>query len=354
MNLLVIRLSAMGDVALTLPAIRAVLDQYPDVSVTMVTRKSFLPFFSGIQRLTCVAAEVKGKHRGISGLYRLYREINRDDKPDAVLDLHDVLRSHILSFYFRCTGIPVYRIDKGRREKRRLTARRRKQFRPLTHTVQRYLKVFEKAGFPAGITEKANHFKDTVFPEKFLQAAGVLPKRMMWVGIAPFARHREKVWPAEKMDRVIELLDKREIPVFLFGGGQEERAKLHELGAKYRHAVVVAGALSLPEELGLIGRLDAMVSMDSANMHLAALSGIPVVSVWGATHPFAGFGPLGDNGRLMVQIPQSRLTCRPCAVFGNKPCWRGDHACMEWITPAMVLEKITGMLNDAPAAPGND
>jgi ADP-heptose:LPS heptosyltransferase len=82
--------------------------------------------------------------------------------------------------------------------------------------------------------------------------------------------------------------------------------------------------------------------MDSANMHLASLFGVPVVSVWGATHLFAGFMGYGQSADNAVQI--DALTCRPCSVFGNKPCFRGDHACMEWIKPEQISEKVNRIL----------
>lgn len=340
MNLLVIRLSSMGDVALTLPALISVLDRYPEVSITLVTRKQFLPFFQNISRLDYVAADVKGTHQGIKGLYHLYKEIKETHRPDQVIDLHGVLRSHILCMYFRLTGIPVFKIDKGRKEKRRLTAKQHKQFQQLPHTLDRYLRVFKQAGFPATLSNHKNWFNNSIFPQSFMKNAGAMPKNKWWIGIAPFAKHQEKMWPLGKMEQLIASLDREKTILFLFGGGENETALLNQLKEKYNQSVVVAGALPLTEELGLISNLDLMISMDSANMHLAALSGIPVVSIWGATHPFAGFGPLGNNENLMVQISHDKLTCRPCSVFGNKPCWRGDHACMEWITQEMVLEKV--------------
>lgn len=340
MNLLVIRMSAMGDVALTLVAIRSALDHYPEINITIVTRKQFIPFFEHIDRLTIVVADVKQKHKGFYGLYKLYREIKQHQKIDAVLDLHDVLRSHILSFYFRMIGVPVFRIDKGRKEKKQLTAKKNKQFRQLKHIVARYLNVFKDAGYSAELSSHKNWFNHAIFPESFIQKSGGLPKRTSWIGIAPFAKHREKIWPLEKMEALIEYLVREGNTIFLFGGGQHEINILEQLRKKYKYLVVVAGNLTLEEELGLISRLDVMISMDSANMHLAALSGVTVVSIWGPTHPFAGFAPIGDNEKLIVQIPHDKLACRPCSVYGNKPCWRGDHACMEGITKEMVLEKI--------------
>jgi ADP-heptose:LPS heptosyltransferase len=342
MNLLVIRMSAMGDVALTIPAIRSVLDQYPRLHITVATRKQFLPFFADTERLSCITADVKGRHKGIRGLYRLYQEIKHQYPPDAVIDLHDVLRSRVLSFFFKSSSIPVFSIDKGRKEKAQLTAKEHKQHRQLTHTVTRYLNVFKDAGFPATLSGRTHWFSHTDFPRSFLEKHNVWPKSVPWIGIAPFAKHREKRWPLEKMEQVMKVLDQKNMPMFLFGGA-EDLPVLNDMKKKYVHSVVVAGALSLTEELGLIRELDVMVSMDSANMHLAALSGIPVVSVWGATHPYAGFGPLNDNEKYIVQIPAAQLSCRPCSVFGNKPCFRGDHACMEWIRP----EEVIGMIQKA-------
>ena len=83
--------------------------------------------------------------------------------------------------------------------------------------------------------------------------------------------------------------------------------------------------------------LHVMVAMDSANMHLARLVAAPVVSIWGATHPWAGFYGYDLPGDWAVQ---SDLDCRPCSVFGNKVCHRGDFACMQQVSSTTVLQKI--------------
>lgn len=345
MNLLVIRLSAMGDVALTLPVIRSVLESYPDIAITLVTREQFVPFFQNIERLEVVIADVKGKHKGIPGLFKLFLELRKSRKINKVIDLHSVLRSHVLSFFFRLTFIPVLKIDKGRKEKKQLTRKKNKIFKRLKHTTQRYADVFEKAGYPVELTQHETWFNKTEIPDQFLQQNNLLPKNTKWIGIAPFSKHQEKMWPLEKMKTFIGNFDEKNVPVFLFGGGQTEIIALKELEKQFQHVTVVAGFLKLEEELGLISLLDIMISMDSANMHLAALSGIPVVSIWGATHLYAGFGPLNDNEKYIVQISHEKLDCRPCSVFGNKPCWRGDHACMEWITPEEVIQMVERVLN---------
>ena len=91
-----------------------------------------------------------------------------------------------------------------------------------------------------------------------------------------------------------------------------------------------------------MSHLDLMISMDSANMHLASLVNTPVVSVWGATHPYAGF--LGWN-QSPENIVQTDLPCRPCSVYGRKQCLRGDIACMESITPQSIVDKVESILS---------
>jgi ADP-heptose:LPS heptosyltransferase len=94
---------------------------------------------------------------------------------------------------------------------------------------------------------------------------------------------------------------------------------------------------SMADELSLLSHCDLMLTMDSAWMHLASLVGLPVVSVWGATHPFAGFMGWKQSAGNAVQVD---LPCRPCSVYGNKPCMRGDYACLNLITPEQIVEKI--------------
>jgi len=98
--------------------------------------------------------------------------------------------------------------------------------------------------------------------------------------------------------------------------------------------------------LKFISRLDVMLSMDSSGMHLASLKNIPVVSVWGATHPYAGF--LG-YGQSMSNVLQTDLYCRPCSVYGNVPCYRGDFACMNQLTEEIVVEKVLNKLKNGEA-----
>ncbi|MRG46133.1 hypothetical protein GFS24_13475 [Chitinophaga sp. SYP-B3965] len=325
-SILAIRFSAMGDVAMTIPVMKEVLDANSELTIIFVTNKNWGPLCEGIPRLVFVPADLKGIHKGVPGLYRLFSSL-RVSYPgiSAVADLHQVLRSRIVRMFFRLRGIPVAVIDKGREGKKLLTRKEGKVLQPQTTTIERYRQVFRELGFSAS------------------EGSGVLPRSsndLIQIGIAPFATYKEKTYPVEKMEAVIrQVVAREDVEVLLFGGGAAEIAQLNVLAAKFSRVRVMA--LGLKEELSIISGLKLMVSMDSANMHLASLFGVPVVSVWGATHPYAGFMGYGQKEENAVQID---LYCRPCSVFGNKPCYRGDHACMEQLSPERIVEKIAALI----------
>jgi ADP-heptose:LPS heptosyltransferase len=334
----------MGDVAMTIPVIKQLLEQHPDLDISFVSNKSFKPMFFGIDRLRFIAAETKGKHKGILGIYRLCKEIIRNGKPiDGVADFHGVLRSFMMQFFLKLKGIPIATIDKGRAEKKKLTAKENKQNKqniPLKTSFERYADVIKKLGLSFLLEKKPlENIKQPlpILAEKWFENKTV-------IGIAPFAKHPEKVYPPEKMKLFIQLLQQEDAVVLLFGGGKQETAFLAEWEKQLgRNVYNLAGLFNLSEELSVISNLTAMVSMDSANMHLASLVGVPVVSVWGPTHPNAGFYGWGQSIENMVSID---LSCRPCSVFGNKPCYRGDHACMEEINHLDIYQKLIPFLKN--------
>ncbi len=340
MHLLVIRTSAMGDVALTTPVLRAFITKYPSVRITLLTRKTFAPFFHSMDGLELFFPDFKQRHRGFAGIIRLYCDIKRAGEVDIVLDLHDVLRSKLLRFLFRTGGAKVYSIDKGRREKRRLI--RGNHTGSLKHSVTRYCEVFENAGYGLVPYEGSSIHTADIKPGKEIIADN--EPGIIEIGVAPFAKHPLKAWPVEYMTELLGLLSASyRLKIWLFGG-YDEREKLEKISSDIPGSVVVAGLMSLEEELALIARLRVMIAMDSSNMHMAALSGTRVISIWGGTDPATGFGAWGQPEEFSVSISRKELSCRPCTVFGKGKCRRGDFACMMWLTPQMVFEKIKGIL----------
>jgi len=335
-NILVIRFSAIGDVAMTVPVIDSLARQYPENQYTFVSQSFLAPLFAQCpDNVRFLGVDLYNDYKGVPGMYRLYRELLKQ-KFDAVADLHDVLRTKLLRIFFRCSGLKVRHIDKGRKEKRQLTRKENKIFRQLKPTTERYADVLEAPPCSpqrGGIAMQKTGQR-TLSPPSGGQG-GLL-------GIAPFAKHESKIYPLDRMEQVVaHFAGRSDVKVFLFGGGAAEKAILDEWCVKYPHVTSVAGKMKLSEELDLISRLDVMLSMDSANMHLASLMGTPVVSVWGATHPYAGFYGYSQPPENAVQVD---LPCRPCSVYGNKPCYKKNNECMTKITSEMVIEKISKII----------
>ena len=334
-HIVVIRFSAMGDVAMAVPVIKAVLQQYPHVHITFVSNAFHAPLFDNIERCDFYPAYTKAAHKGIRGIWKLYAGLKKQQHFDTVADLHSVLRSNLLRKFFRLAGVGNAVIDKGRAAKKFLTSKENKQLNQLPTSHERYATVIAKLGFPIDLTAENLIVAKEVFPAKL---EGLIQRNKQLIGIAPFAQHIEKMYPLEKMKQLLLQLGERDdVQLLFFGAPGKEAGILEEWSNEIPCSFNVAGKISFKEELQLISQLTLMVSMDSANMHLASIYGVPVVSIWGATHPFAGFYGWRQD---VINIVQADLFCRPCSVFGNKPCYRGDHACMQMISTDMLKHKI--------------
>lgn len=319
MKVLAYRFSAFGDVAMLVPVLKEFLEQNPEAEVVMVSRSNFGALFENIDRLTFKGIELEN-YSNVLGLTKLAWQLKQQYQPDRIADFHNVLRTKLLSLIFRFLGLKVAVLDKGRKEKKLLT-QKDKVLKRLTPTTERYAEVLRNLGFKVTLSHQ--------LPVNSEKKSGV--------GFAPFAQHEGKMLPLEKSYELLKVLA-QEKEVFLFGGGPKETAVLNEWSKALDHVTSLAGKLTLTEELKKIAQLEVMISMDSANMHLASLVGTRCISVWGSTHHFAGFLGYGQSEKDMVSVED--LSCRPCSVFGNQPCYRGDYACLQGINIQNILEKI--------------
>ena len=333
-HILVIRLSAMGDVAMTVPVLRAFTQQYPEIKITVLTKSLFAPFFRNIPNVSIFGAEVKKRHKGLFGLYRLSTELKKLEI-DAVADLHNVLRSKILKLFL--SGKNVVQIDKGREEKKALTSG--ELFRQLKTTHQRYADVFEKLGFPIDLSNPTFPSKEKL-NQKVLSITG--EKTDKWIGVAPFAAHESKMYPLDALEEVIEELSES-YNVILFGGGANEIKILNAFESKFEGVVNIAGKLNLEDELNLISNLDLMLSMDSGNGHMAAMLGVKVMTIWGVTHPYAGFAPFNQPENYMLLSDREQFPLIPTSVYGNNYPENYKEASRS-ISPETVVKKIESIL----------
>ena len=339
-KILVIRFSAMGDVAMTAPILKEFNQHYPDIPLLYISRELFKPFFNEVSNLSFISFDPKKKHKGFFGLIRLFRELNKHEIT-AVADLHQNLRSRILSLLFFFKGVKLVTIDKGRKDKSALTRKEDKVLRPLPQTVERYAEVFKKLGYPFLLSNTLKPAQPASLTAKIFPA-----KTQKWIGVSPFAQHLQKVYPLHKMESVVFSLASLGYQLFILGGTAEEEEIADSWASKHENIRSLVRKIKLEEELKFISNLDVMLSMDSSGMHLASLQNIPVVSVWGSTHPYAGF--LG-YGQSMADVVQIDLYCRPCSVYGNVPCYRGDFACMNNLAESTVVNSVINKLNHGEA-----
>lgn len=341
-KIIIFRFSAMGDVALILPVVLNAIKENLELKITIVTREKFKVFFEGHPSIDVFIADFDKKHKGFFGLFKLFQELN-ELSPEFVFDLHQNIRTQVLKFFFFFTRAKVFGFDKGRNKKKKLI--KNQEFKQLSHVTERYYAVFKDARLVdqnSRIDNLPEFFRIPSEVDKKIENWLVKFKSPRLIGIAPFAQHKGKIWPIQKYGELIQLIyDKYpNSEIMVFGGGKHEKEIVESLNKRFTQINNLVGIFSLKEELALIKKLDLMICGDSSNMHFATLSNIPVISIWGSTHSFAGFGALFQPERYTIEIAKEELSCRPCSVYGNKPCIRKDYACLNWISPETVFEKV--------------
>ncbi|MCR4921667.1 MAG: glycosyltransferase family 9 protein [Bacteroidaceae bacterium] len=323
-HLLLIRFSALGDILMSVPVIDALARRYPDIRVTVVSR----PFVGSVMQLLPSNVDFFGIDPRSVGLARLYRELAAL-RPTHVCDLHDVLRTKYLRLRFRLAGLPVTYIHKGRKARRAFLHAQVKTQQPTPFA--RYAEALGRLGFPVEI-DPSQRFSLVDDPRPHTSDG---PSR---IGVAPFAAHPGKVYPLERMKQVVQQLSARGIQVFLFGAGEKERCIMEQWAEQFEGVQSMVGRMeNMAAELHFMSRLDLMLTMDSGNMHLASLAGVRVISIWGATHPLAGFLGWGQRMDDVIQLP---LPCRPCSTYGSRPCRFGDWRCLAGIEVRKVVDFI--------------
>lgn len=338
-HILVVRLSAMGDVAMTVPVLRVLLDTYPDLKITVVSRSAFKAFFQSLPQIHFLEADIYGKHKGIPGLIRLAREAKQQNI-DAVADLHQVLRSRVMNIYFGLNAIPIAKINKGRKDKKSLVRANGAPINPLKTTHQRYADVFAKLGYPVNLT----HHQYPAKPGMLKEVQEILLPNKKYIGIAPFAAFESKQYPLVQLKEVLQILNESGIyQLIFFGGGEKEVIALKSLENSFENAISVGGKYNFEVELNLLSQLDVMLSMDSGNGHLAALFDVPVVTLWGNTHPYAGFVPFGQPETHQLLADRTQFPLIPTSIYGNKMP-EGYQKTMETIPANSVVEKLVTLI----------
>ena len=320
-KILVLRFSSLGDVVMTIPVIKDLIKQNKKIEIVFVSQNIYSSLFEEIKKLKFYGINLK-EYKNFFSIYSLFLNLKINNF-DYIIDLHNVLRTRLLTFFFKITFKKVYTLNKGKREKKKLICKNNKNIKQLTSMHERYAEVFRKAGFNL----KLNNIPIEI------------PKSIKYIGVAPFAKYDEKIYPLFKMKNIIYELAKNNKKIILFGKGKDEEKQLKIWEKLHSNIISIAGKFSLKKELKYIKYIDVLISMDSSNMHLASLVRTPCISIWGATHRYSGF--LGFNQKAENCIENNKILCRPCSVFGNRKCYiKNKKHCMHSISEFEILKKI--------------
>lgn len=343
MRYLIVRLTSLGNVAMSVPLVASLSAHYKDDEFVYVAQKELKDLFHGMPnvRYEQFLTPHSGNrlNRGIR-LKEFVASLHDKTPFDAIIDWQSDCYTFLTRLWARRKRISVYTTDSPWLSQRIFIARHGKSTVP-PNMVSTYLSALKKAGL-----ECDNSFV-ALPPDK--QAVEYVTRRFgehtggqTWIGIAPFAKSATNTLPFRTTKAIIQHFSSQPgTTVFLFGAGVVESEMLNQWSSLYDNVISVAGMLSIGCELELMRMLDGMICMDSANQHLASLVGLQVTVIWGGTAPENGFLAWKQNMANCME-PQHHLNCRPCTLNGRKKCRRKTFECLNRYSVAQIIEHFTG------------
>ena len=315
---LLIRFSSIGDIVLTTPVIRCLRTKYPDADIVFLTKKKF----AGIVETNPYLDKVIVLEDDILDTI----EVLKDEKFDAVIDLHYNLRS--LRIQQALKGIPFYSFNKLNTRKWIYTAFKINMM-PNVHIVDRYMETIKKLGV-------VNDGKglDFFIPqnEKVKESDIPFSHSQGFIAVAIGAAHYTKKLPVDKLKALCNGIA---YPIILLGG-KEDVVNGDDISSIDAVKIYNAcGKFSLNESADIIRRSHLVISHDTGLMHIAAAFKKTVFSVWGNTVPSFGMYPYLTDYKIF-QV--NKLWCRPCSKIGYDKCPLGHFKCMNQMDVKSIVE----------------
>ncbi len=337
-RILVIKLSAIGDVILSVPSLRALRQKFPEAWISVLVGRKSRALLRGCPYVNDVIS-YEGSANGLSSLANMTRLLAKEGF-DTVVDLQNNRLSHTLAYL---SGATV-RVGHGNRRWSFLLSGRtqpsKTDLAPLDHQFQ----VLQLLGVDAmeRRLELWTEKEDVRKMNTFLESQWVSPSQVL-VGINPGSSLRwpTKQWPVENFARLCDELARRNIRVILTGSEQEVPLAEELMSQTRNKPVNAVGKTTIPELIALVRRCQVFVSSDSAPMHIAASSKVPLVALFGPT----------DAKRHLVppehyQVFQKEVSCGPCYL---RSCPVG-LVCMKKIGVQEVLDSVLHLLNEKRTA----
>ncbi len=342
MNILIVKLSAIGDLIHTLPSLAAMRRLYPDAHITWVVEEAAAdlvlhhPYLDQVlifRRKSWIKEIKAGQFHEAWRDALSFLAALKSRRYDLVVDFHGLFKSSIIVFLSqgkRKLGYDSWQELSGLFLNEKIPENMDK------HAVDRYL------DFPRhlGAVVKQAEFILPINPEaedkaKALLASHCLEKKQ-YIAVSPVALWDTKLWDNRKFAKLADAISQRlKIPVVFTGRDKESLDKITSLMITRR--INVGGQTTLPELACIYKDALTVITTDSGPMHLAAAVGVPVIALFGPTDP-ARTGPYGTGHTII----RAGLSCSPCLL---KKC--PTKKCMEEIMPGMVFEAVEKLVGKA-------
>jgi lipopolysaccharide heptosyltransferase II len=327
-NILLVRFSAIGDILLMTPLLRALRQRHPDARISVLTKTAFAPLLAHNPRVT----EVIGWNPAdsISSLAKVLKGRGFSHQ----LDLHRSLRSRALRLAMGGTWSTY---PKHRAARTVLIHTRRDIYRDRRHVAERYFDAARDLDVRPddGSLEMFLSRPVLARAEEFLGQRGIGASRQL-IGLAPGAAHFTKRWPEHHWTALVRRLIEHGNDVLVLGGPEDAALGERVALAGGDRALSAAGAFDLEGSGALMKRARALVSGDTGAMHMATAVGTPVLALFGPTVEAFGFYPYHAKAAVLARD----LSCRPCSSHGGPACPLVHHRCLQDITPEDVLDAL--------------
>ncbi len=305
---------------LTTAVVRCIKQQKPDIELHYVSKN----FYKGILKENPFIDKI---HTLENGIYELINKL-KAEKFDLIIDLHNNLRSHIISY---ALNIKTYRVNKLNFLKF-LYVNFKINLLPDLHIVARYFNTTRKIGI-INDNKGLDYFFDNIewpvcIKEEF---------KSDYIAWAIGGRHTTKIFPAESIINICKNIKKRVILL----GDKNDKNRGDAIASAVKNVFNAAGVLNLDESALVIKNAETVITNDTGLMHIAAALNKKVISLWGNTVTDFGMYPYMPQSPENYKVVEVKnLKCRPCSKLGFEKCPKKHFRCMMEIDENEIISLI--------------
>ena len=348
MNILIVKLSAIGDVIHTLPALNAIRRHYPEAHITWLVEEAAAGLVTGHPALNRVIVvprkswmkrfDRRSYKQTILDVIRFIGRV-RDTRYQLVLDFQALLKSSIWIALSR--GNRKVGFGRGMEHMESSWLFLNERIPPISmevHALDRGLHLLRAIGVPADVVEYRLPIRDADrrWSQALLEQAPGNADGLL-LAMNPAAKWETKLWDPRKFSRLADRIIETHRARIVFTGAEEDHPEMDAIINDMQHAALnVAGRTSLMELAALYEGVTTVVTTDTGPMHLAAAVGTPTVALFGPTAPWRT-GPYGSGHRIVRSGP-------PCS-----PCFKRDCAhpeCMTNISVGQVMDAVEDIMGE--------